>query len=48
MNTHDKIEKILLNDKTRYTEFLFCMHNKGLADITYNYQDDNNFYFRRK
>ena len=43
----DKIERIMINDKKIFCEFLTCFYNKGLTQILCNFKDNKNFWFRR-
>ena len=42
-----KIENIMLHKKNVFCEFLTCLHNSGLCDITVDFKNDSNFCFCR-
>lgn len=47
MNDFEKIENKCLGNRGLFCEFLGCLYNKGMCDISVDYKDGMNFYFHR-
>ncbi len=47
MNDFERIENRFLGNKEDFCEFLACLYNKGMCEVSADFKDDSHFYFRR-
>ncbi len=47
MNDFERIENRFLGNKEDFCEFIACLYNKGMCEVTVDFKDDSHFYFHR-